>query len=131
MEIGTGSGYQAAILAELAEQVWSVEVIEALSQRAAEVLARLNYVNINLRVGDGNAGWPEAAPFDAIIVTAAAPSMPEPLLDQLGAPGRMVVPIGMPFGWQELWLVEKDAAGKESRRQVMSGRVRSPRRRRD
>lgn len=120
LEIGTGSGYQTAILAELAKQVWSVEVIEALSQRAAQVLAKLDYVNVNLRAGDGNAGWADAAPFDAIIVTAAAPRIPPALIEQLAAPGRMVVPVGAPFGEQTLWLVEKDAAGVESRRRVMS-----------
>ena len=119
LEIGTGSGYQTAVLAELAEQVWSVEVIEGLSQRAAKVLADLGYLNVNLRVGDGNAGWPEAAPFDAIIVTAAAPSIPPALVGQLAAPGRMVIPVGVPFGAQDLWLIEKDAAGVQARRRVM------------
>lgn len=119
LEIGTGSGYQTAMLAELAEQVWSMEVIEGLSQRAAKVLASLGYMNVTMRVGDGNAGWPEAAPFDAIIVTAAAPSIPRALVDQLGTPGRMVIPVGLPFDAQDLWLIEKDAAGDESRRRVM------------
>lgn len=119
LEIGTGSGYQTAILAELAEQVWSVEVIEELSQRAGKVLADLGYLNVSLRVGDGNAGWPEAAPFDAVIVTAAAPSIPPTLVDQLVAPGRMVIPVGVPFGAQDLWLIVKDAVGLESRRRMM------------
>ncbi len=119
LEIGTGSGYQAAVLAELAEQVWSVEVLEPLSRRAAQVLAAEGYTNVTLRVGDGNAGWPEMAPFDAIMVTAAAPEMPPALVQQLRAPGRMVVPVGMPWGIQELWLLEKDGTGEEARHKVL------------
>jgi protein-L-isoaspartate(D-aspartate) O-methyltransferase len=119
LEVGTGSGYQAAVLAQLAEHVWSVEVVEALSQRAARVLAAEGYTNVTLRVGDGSEGWPEEAPFDAIIVTAAAPEVPPKLLSQLRAPGRMVVPVGRSPGTQELWLIEKDAAGAESRAGVL------------
>ena len=119
LEVGTGSGYQAAVLAELAEHVWSVEVVEALSQRAARVLAAEGYTNVNLRVGDGSEGWPEESPFDAIMVTAAAPEVPPKLVWQLRAPGRMVVPVGQAWGSQELWLIEKDAAGAENRQRVL------------
>lgn len=119
LEVGTGSGYQAAVLAELAEHVWSVEVVQALSQRAARVLAAEGYTNLSLRVGDGREGWPEASPFDAIMVTAAAPEVPPKLVWQLRAPGRMVVPVGQPWGLQELWLIEKDTAGAENRQRVL------------
>jgi protein-L-isoaspartate(D-aspartate) O-methyltransferase len=119
LEVGTGSGYQAAVLAELAEHVWSVEVVEALSQRAARVLATEGYTNVNLRVGNGSEGWPEEAPFDAIMVTAAAPEVPPKLVWQLRSPGRMVVPVGQAWGTQELWVIEKDAAGAENRRRVL------------
>jgi protein-L-isoaspartate(D-aspartate) O-methyltransferase len=119
LEVGTGSGYQAAVLAELAEHVWSVEVVEALSQRAARALAAEGYTNMSLRVGDGSEGWPEASPFDAIMVTAAAPEVPPKLVAQLRVPGRMVVPVGLPWGSQELWLIEKHAVGAESRQRVL------------
>ena len=94
LEIGTGSGYQAAILAELAGEVYTVEVVASLAKTAAERLAALGYKNVQMRIGDGNEGWPEHAPFDAIIVTAAAPEIPSALLEQLGTGGRMVIPIG-------------------------------------
>jgi protein-L-isoaspartate(D-aspartate) O-methyltransferase len=119
LEVGTGSGYQAAVLAELAEHVWSVEVVEALSQRAARVLAAEGYTNVSLRVGDGGEGWPEEAPFDGIMVTAAAPEVPPKLVRQLRSPGRMVVPVGRAWGTQELWVIEKDAAGAENRQRVL------------
>lgn len=101
LEIGTGSGYQTAILAELAAEVYSIERWEELSRRAGQVLAQLGYRNIHLRVGDGSLGWPEAAPFDAILVTAAAPEVPMALKEQLAEGGRLVVPVGDPR-FQEL-----------------------------
>jgi protein-L-isoaspartate(D-aspartate) O-methyltransferase len=94
LEIGTGSGYQAAILAELARQVYTIELVEPLGRRAAALLAELGYRNIVTRIGDGYHGWPEEAPFDAIIVTAAPPDVPQPLLDQLAVGGRMILPVG-------------------------------------
>jgi protein-L-isoaspartate(D-aspartate) O-methyltransferase len=94
LEIGTGSGYQAAILAELAKEVYTVEIVESLASTAKNRLLELGYQNIRVKSGDGYLGWPEAAPFDAIIVTAAPDHIPKPLLDQLKEGGRMVVPVG-------------------------------------
>ena len=94
LEVGTGSGYQAAILAELAKQVYSIERYPSLAHRAKRLLERLGYRNVIIRVGDGTKGWPEVAPFDAIIVTAAGPKIPEPLLEQLKDGGRLVMPVG-------------------------------------
>jgi protein-L-isoaspartate(D-aspartate) O-methyltransferase len=94
LEIGTGSGYQAAVLAELAGEVYSIEINEVLARRAAATLARLGYGRVHLRVGDGYRGWPESAPFDAIVVTAAPPQVPEPLRQQLALGGRLVIPVG-------------------------------------
>jgi protein-L-isoaspartate(D-aspartate) O-methyltransferase len=108
LEVGTGSGYQAAILAELGVEVYSIEIVEPLGQRAAEDLARLGY-SVNLRIGDGYRGWPEAAPFDAIIVTAAPDQVPPPLIEQLKVGGRLVIPVG---SWsQELVLLRKEEDG--------------------
>ena len=106
LEIGTGSGYQAAVLAELAGEVWSIEILETLGREAAERLERLGYGGIHLRIGDGYAGWPEAAPFDAILVTCAPEAIPRPLQEQLAEGGRLVIPVGE-RGAQELVLVEK------------------------
>ena len=94
LEIGTGSGYQAAILAELAKEVYTIEIVESLASAAKERLSELGYQNIKVKAGDGYLGWPEAAPFDAIIVTAAPDHIPKPLIDQLKEGGRMVVPVG-------------------------------------
>ena len=94
LEIGTGCGYQAAILAELAPEVFSIERIHILASHARRTLESLRYFNVNIKVGDGTLGWPEEAPFDAIIVTAAAPAIPRPLLDQLAMGGRLVIPVG-------------------------------------
>lgn len=105
LEIGTGSGYQTAILAELAKEVYSIEVVDALGQTARARLETLEYKNIQVRVGDGYRGWPEAAPFDAIIVTAAPQEIPRGLVDQLADAGRMVVPVGLYY--QDLYLIEK------------------------
>jgi len=122
LEVGTGSGYQAAVLARLAREVFSIETIPALSRQAGEALARAGLRNVALRVGDGAAGWPEAAPFDAIIVTAAAAGVPPALLDQLASPGRMVVPVGPPGAEQELRLIARDAAGALSEQGVLAVR---------
>jgi protein-L-isoaspartate(D-aspartate) O-methyltransferase len=107
LEVGTGSGYQAAVLAEIAESVWSIEIIEPLATSARERLQGLGYGRVNVRWGDGYLGWPEHAPFDGIIVTAAAEQIPEPLLQQLKEGGRMVIPVGAAFSIQNLMLVEK------------------------
>jgi protein-L-isoaspartate(D-aspartate) O-methyltransferase len=104
LEVGTGSGYQAAVLAELAREVYTVERLPELSQEAERRLGLLGYMNIHFRVGDGTKGWPEAAPFDGILVTAAAPRVPQPLLGQLAPGGRMVIPIGGRTH-QDLWLL--------------------------
>ena len=118
LEVGTGSGYQTAILAELAGEVVTVEVVEALAAEARARLEALGYRNIAFRTGDGAAGWAEAAPFDAILVTAAAPSIPPALLEQLRAGGRLVIPLGRDPLSQELVLVEKDAAGRSHQRSL-------------
>jgi protein-L-isoaspartate(D-aspartate) O-methyltransferase len=109
LEIGTGSGYQTAVLAECGGQVWTVEILESLSRQARSVLDGLGYTGVHYRVGDGWAGWPEEAPFDAIIVTAAAAEMPAALEDQLAVGGRMVVPVGTDL--QELVLVRRRKSG--------------------
>jgi len=112
LEIGTGSGYQAAILAQLVKQVYSLEIIPSLAEQAAKLLTQLGYHNIEVRTGNGHSGCPEHAPFDGIIVTAAATHLPPALLDQLKPGGRLVIPIGLPSMPQELLLVEKDLEGK-------------------
>lgn len=119
LEVGTGSGYQAAILAELAGDVFSVEIVPALAERARLALAREGYGRVRLRSGDGAHGWPEEAPFDAIIVTAAAPSIPPDLVTQLRPGGRMAIPVGEPWGEQSLVLVRKDADGAVTRKGVL------------
>jgi protein-L-isoaspartate(D-aspartate) O-methyltransferase len=121
LEIGTGAGYQAAILAELAQQVYTIEIIEELALGARRRLARQGYTNIEIRIGDGNRGWPEYAPFDKVIVTAAPDLIPPPLLYQLKAGGRMMIPAGLADD-QQLILVEKDADGSISTRNIMAVR---------
>jgi protein-L-isoaspartate(D-aspartate) O-methyltransferase len=119
LELGTGSGYQTAVLAELCAQVYTIEVVAALAQRAAERFEALQLHNITVRTGDGSLGWPDHAPFQAILVTAATPAVPQVLVDQLAAPGRMVVPVGKAGAVQELTLVTKDAAGAVGIRSVL------------
>ncbi len=109
LEIGTGSGYQAAILAELAGEVFTIELLEPLAKRAGSLLASLGYSNIMAKCGDGFLGWPEYAPFDAIIVTCAPEDIPPPLISQLAEGGRLVIPVGA--GWQELKLLRKTKNG--------------------
>jgi len=116
LEIGTGSGYQAAVLAELAREVFSIEIVAPLGERARADLARLGYRNVQVRVGDGYRGWPEQAPFDAIIVTAAPGHVPQPLIDQLAVGGRLVVPVGGVY--QELLLLSRDADGIHEERLI-------------
>jgi protein-L-isoaspartate(D-aspartate) O-methyltransferase len=119
LEVGTGSGYQAAVLAHLVKHVYSVEIVEELADSAAAVLQRLDYTNVTVRAGDGYAGWPQHAPFDGIIVTAAAGKIPPPLLQQLKPGGKLVIPVGEEHGYQELLLVEVDEAGEISRQSVL------------
>ena len=114
LEIGTGSGYQAAVVAECCRQVYTIEIVEPLAERAASTLKALGYSNIEVRHGDGYRGWPEHAPFDAIIVTAAPDHVPEPLVAQLAVGGRMVIPVGDVV--QNIVLIEKTMTGTTSRR---------------
>ena len=117
LEVGTGSGYQAAILSRLSGQVYSIEIIESLAAKAAQRLRA--YPNVRTRVGDGYYGWPQAGPFDAIVVTAAAGNVPPPLIAQLKPGGRMVIPVGTSFFTQQLLLVTKDARGRVMTRSVL------------
>lgn len=119
LEVGTGSGYQAAILAQLKVRVYTIEIIPALGEAARERLRRLGYGGVEVRVGDGYYGWQEAAPFDGIVVTAAANHIPPPLIEQLKNGGRMVIPVGNPFGAQQLVVVKKDSAGRVSTQKVL------------
>jgi protein-L-isoaspartate(D-aspartate) O-methyltransferase len=120
LEVGTGSGYQAAILAHLVRRVYSIEIVPALAESAAARLQRLGYDNVETRSGDGYQGWEEAAPFDGIIVTAAASHVPQPLVRQLKAGGRMVIPLGAPSSLQHLVLIESNASdGAVTTRQLL------------
>ena len=123
LEVGTGSGYQAALLADLGMRVYTMEIIEPLAEAAKARLEKLGYGNVTTRWGDGYDGWPEQAPFDAIIVTAAASHIPPPLLAQLKPGGRMVIPVGGRFLTQQLVVVEKDADGRIWTRQFLPVRV--------
>ena len=117
LEIGTGSGYQAAVLAELVKDVYSIEIIEPLARSAEATLAQLGYKNVHVKAGDGYQGWPEHAPFDAVIVTCAPDHVPQPLVDQLKEGGRMMIPVGKQGGQELVWLEKK--AGKMKRRSVI------------
>jgi protein-L-isoaspartate(D-aspartate) O-methyltransferase len=119
LEIGTGSGYQAAVAAQMGARVYTIEIVPELGAAAAARLKRLGYGDVEVRVGDGYFGWPEAAPFDAILVTAAASHVPPPLLEQLAQGGRMVIPVGPPFLVQQLVLVTKDKDGAVRTRQLL------------
>jgi protein-L-isoaspartate(D-aspartate) O-methyltransferase len=118
LEIGTGSGYQAAILGELAREVYTIEIVPELARRAADTLRTLGYAHVRVRAGDGYAGWPEEAPFDRIIVTAAPEQIPQPLIDQLAVAGRLVVPVGAQGGAQWITIVEKTEQGIVQRRTI-------------
>jgi protein-L-isoaspartate(D-aspartate) O-methyltransferase len=119
LEVGTGSGYQAAVLAATGARVWTIEIIRALADQARARLRRLGYRDVRVRHGDGYAGWPDAAPFDAIVVTAGADSIPPPLIDQLAPGGRLVMPVGDPWTDQRLVLLEKDASGRIASRDLL------------
>ena len=116
LEIGTGSGYQAAVLGEVAREVYTIEIIPELAERARRVLEELGYKNVFARAGNGYLGWPEQAPFDAIVVTAAPDEIPQALVDQLAVGGRMVVPVGV--GDQEMVIVEKTREGVTEKRTI-------------
>lgn len=119
LELGTGSGYQAAVLAALGARVYTVEIVPPLGEEARQRLERLGYTGVTVRVGDGYYGWEEHAPFDAILVTAAASHIPPPLVRQLKPGGRMVIPVGSPFQTQQLTLVEKSPGGTVTTRQFL------------
>ena len=116
LEIGTGSGYQAAVLAELAGQVYSIEIIPQLAEGAKTVLSKLGYKNVHVKAGNGYEGWPEHAPFDAIVVTAAPDEVPQKLVDQLALRGKMVIPVGTTF--QEMVIITRDESGVVERRTI-------------
>jgi protein-L-isoaspartate(D-aspartate) O-methyltransferase len=122
LEVGTGSGYQAAVLAELGARVYTIEILEPLGREAAARLAALGYASVAARIGDGYRGWPDEAPFDSIIVTAAARDVPPALVEQLKPGGKLVIPIGESGGAQNLYLGEKQADGKLARRHVLAVR---------
>jgi protein-L-isoaspartate(D-aspartate) O-methyltransferase len=122
LEVGTGSGYQAAVLGELVAKVYTVEIVEPLGRRAAKLLGELGYRNVEVHIGDGYGGWPAAAPFDAILVTAAPPEVPQPLVDQLKPGGRMIIPVGGSLDAQQLLLVEKRPDGSATTKRTLSVR---------
>jgi protein-L-isoaspartate(D-aspartate) O-methyltransferase len=119
LEIGTGSGYQAAVLSQLVAQVYSIEIIEELGESSTQLFSRLGYDNVETRIADGYDGWPQQAPFDSIIITAAISHIPPPLVKQLKNGGRMVIPVGTRFQTQYLTLVEKDKHGKVTSQQLL------------
>lgn len=119
LEIGTGTGYQTAILSQLAQRVYTIERIPALAREAQQRLGAMGYDNIDARCSDGHLGWPEKAPFDGIIVTAAAAVVPPALLEQLGPGGRMVIPVGLPHMHQELMLISRDQDGKTGSNKIL------------
>ncbi len=119
LEVGTGSGYQAAVISRLVATVRSIEIVEPLARDAQAALARLGYTNVQVRIGDGYQGWPDAAPFDIILVTAAPEAVPSALVAQLKPGGRLVIPVGPVGGVQDLLVMEKDAAGATTTRKVI------------
>jgi protein-L-isoaspartate(D-aspartate) O-methyltransferase len=119
LDVGTGSGYQAAVLAELAERVYSIEIVPELGQTARQRLERLGYNNVEVKIGDGYYGWEEKAPFDAVVLAAAAGEIPQALIDQLKVGARLVLPVGPVGGVQELLVVEKEAGGKLRQRSIL------------
>lgn len=119
LELGTGSGYQAAILSLLVKQVYTIEIVEELVTQASARLQKLGYINIEMRTDDGYHGWPKHAPYDGIIVTAATPTIPQPLIDQLKTGGLLVIPIGFPYQHQELKVIEKRENGQIETRDVL------------
>jgi protein-L-isoaspartate(D-aspartate) O-methyltransferase len=119
LEIGTGSGYQAAILAHCVRQVYSIEIIPELGREAEARLKRLGFQNVEVRLGDGYYGWKEHGPFDAIVVTASAGHIPPPLIEQLKPGGKMIIPVGGPFVTQYLMLVEKDEGSRVRTKQLL------------
>ena len=119
LEVGTGSGYQAAILSRLVEKVYTIEIIEGLHHRARQTLQRLHYDNVTCRRGDGYHGWLAHAPYDGILVTAASPDIPPPLVDQLKPGARLVIPVGPPYGYQQLVVVEKRVTGEIEMQEIL------------
>ena len=119
LEVGAGSGYQAAVLSQLVKKLYTVEIVPSLARNAADLLDRLGFKNVEVKQGDGSQGWPEHAPYDSIIVTAAATEIPQALKDQLKPGGRLVIPIGYPGMTQQLTLVEKDQAGNITSRSIL------------
>lgn len=119
LEIGTGSGYQSAILSRLVKQVFSVEILRELGEKAAARLKRLGYSNISIRIADGHNGWPENAPYDAIMVTAASPAIPVRLIEQLKTGGKMIIPVGSPNSNQELLLIDKNENDDIATRRIL------------
>ena len=119
LEIGTGSGYQAAILGELAKHVFTIEIIPELAEGAKNILNHLSYKNITVRAGDGYKGWPEESPFERIMVTAAPTEIPQTLIDQLAPGGRMILPVGAQFLVQYLWVIEKDDQGTVTKEKIL------------
>ena len=119
LEVGAGSGYQAAVLARLVRHVYTIEIIETLGRRAENTLARLGFDNVTVKIGDGYSGWEEHAPFDAIIVTAAPEEVPQPLIDQLKPGARMVIPVGPNFGYQTLQVLEKQENGEITEKDIL------------
>lgn len=119
LEIGTGSGYQAAVLAEIVDEVFTIEIVEPLGLQAEARLSAMGYTNVQTQIGDGYYGWPDQSPFDAIIVTAAASHIPPPLVNQLKPGGRMIIPVGSVMQVQQLLLVQKDSQGRVTQRSIL------------
>lgn len=119
LEIGTGSGYQTAVLSKLVNHVYSLEIIDELAVKARRQLKKMGYTNVTVRTGDGHSGWPEHAPYDGIIVTAAATYIPEALVDQLAVGARLVIPLGVAYSYQELTVMERKENGEIESRNIL------------